>query len=248
MDLMTLSKKDGGFIRANDVTAYRHEQLAGMFCVPIDRLKTCIEMCLRPEIGKLVETSPGIYRIPSTDDYELCDRQYRRKQKELNDMSGQMDFMSENADSIPKDTIPKDSIPTAHPLQIFVSKFPNVSKLKNQLTVEECEKLIRDFDKKKILDILDQMENKADLPKRYVSVYLTVRSWLRREKDASKFPDRASLNLLQKSTGRVQPSKVLCRECDKDVLDSEWDAHMKAHDADSRALTERAGTARGERS
>lgn len=69
IDLLTLSKKDQGYIRANDSTPYPLEQLAGMFCVPLDLLKRTIAICV--VAGKLIESSPGIYYVASTEEYEL---------------------------------------------------------------------------------------------------------------------------------------------------------------------------------
>ncbi len=76
-DLMTISKKDGGFIRANATTPYPLEQLAGMWCVPLDWLKATIAICLHPSVGKLTEPFPGIYYVVSTETYSLSDR-YKR--------------------------------------------------------------------------------------------------------------------------------------------------------------------------
>lgn len=78
-DLMTLSKKDGGYIRANETTPYPVEQLAGMFCVPIDHIRATINICVHKDVGKLSETSPGIYYIKSTEAYSLSDRWKREK-------------------------------------------------------------------------------------------------------------------------------------------------------------------------
>jgi hypothetical protein len=68
---------------------------------------------------------------------------------------------------------------TLHPLQIFVSKLGNVSKIKNQLTFKECERLISEFDKKLLKEILESIENKNDAAKKYTSVNLTIRNWIR---------------------------------------------------------------------
>lgn len=66
-----------------------------------------------------------------------------------------------------------------HPLQVYVkTNFKNVSQLKSQLTFEECERLIADFDKKKIASVLADMENKKGLTTKYESVNLTLRKWL----------------------------------------------------------------------
>jgi len=83
VDLMTLSKKDGGYIRANETTPYPVEQLAGMFCVPIDHVRATIGICVHPLVGKLSEITPGIYYIKSTEAYSLSDRWKREKTPEI---------------------------------------------------------------------------------------------------------------------------------------------------------------------
>ncbi len=82
LDLLTLSKKDGGYIRANETTPYPLEQLAGMWCVPLEQLKATIAICLSETVGKLSEPSPGIYYITSTDDYALSRTTTRNAQAE----------------------------------------------------------------------------------------------------------------------------------------------------------------------
>ncbi len=73
-DLLAISKKDGGFIRANETTPYPLEQLAGMWCVPLDHLKATVAICLNENVRKLIEPSPGIFYITSTETYALSDR------------------------------------------------------------------------------------------------------------------------------------------------------------------------------
>lgn len=66
-----------------------------------------------------------------------------------------------------------------HPLQIYIEKnFKNVTQLKYQLTFEECERLVKDFDKRKIASVLDDMENKKGLATKYESVNRTLRKWI----------------------------------------------------------------------
>jgi hypothetical protein len=67
-----------------------------------------------------------------------------------------------------------------HPLQKFIlDNLPTVSKLEIQLTNEQCEKLIGEFNKDSIKDILESMENSKQLTKKYKSVNLTIRSWIK---------------------------------------------------------------------
>lgn len=73
-----------------------------------------------------------------------------------------------------------------HPLQVFINtKLNNVSKLKTQLTNEDCEKLILEFDKNAIKEILEGMENKPDLNQKYKSVNLTIRNWIKKRRESN---------------------------------------------------------------
>ena len=67
-----------------------------------------------------------------------------------------------------------------HPIQKFVSQnCPNVSNLKTQLTFENCLELEKKYSKELIEEKLKAMENKKDLARKYVSVYLTLNTWCR---------------------------------------------------------------------
>lgn len=69
VDLLALSKKDSGYIRANEITPYHRQQLAAMCNVPLEYLEKTIEICLK--VGKLSEPTPGIYYVLSHDEFEL---------------------------------------------------------------------------------------------------------------------------------------------------------------------------------
>ena len=58
--------------------------------------------------------------------------------------------------------------------------YPTVSKLKRQMTENELQTIIEKYGRGALNDILMQMENKADLNKKYTSVYLTANNWLQR--------------------------------------------------------------------
>lgn len=75
--------------------------------------------------------------------------------------------------------IKEPEIEKKHWIQLFVSELGNVSKLKSQLTFEECELLELKHGEKQIKRVLLNMENKKDLLKKYVSVYLTCNNWLK---------------------------------------------------------------------
>ena len=56
---------------------------------------------------------------------------------------------------------------------------PTVLKMKTQMTEENLSTLKLKYDSTLIAEKLTEMENKADLLKRYSSVYLTLRNWLK---------------------------------------------------------------------
>lgn len=69
-----------------------------------------------------------------------------------------------------------------HPLRLFVfDNFTNVSKMKTQLTNENCIELIERFKKPLIHEKLLAMENTAQLTKKNLSVYLTLINWCSKE-------------------------------------------------------------------
>jgi hypothetical protein len=69
VDLMAFGAKDQGFIRANEITAYPHTQLAGLLNIPVDLLESTITKCIHFE--KLIEPEPGIYRLKNWDKFQL---------------------------------------------------------------------------------------------------------------------------------------------------------------------------------
>lgn len=82
----------------------------------------------------------------------------------------------------------EQALPPSHPLCLFILKdYPNVQKLPKQLTDDEAERLVLKFTKEDIKEVLDGMENKKDLLRKYQSVNLTIQSWmkLRKEKTGS---------------------------------------------------------------
>ena len=56
-----------------------------------------------------------------------------------------------------------------------------VRKIKTQMTEEEFMKLKEKYNSKQIIKTIENLENKKDAPKKYTSVYLTVKNWLERD-------------------------------------------------------------------
>ena len=53
-----------------------------------------------------------------------------------------------------------------------------VRKIKTQMTEEQFMKLMKKYNKAQIMKTIESLENYKDAPKRYTSVYLTVKNWL----------------------------------------------------------------------
>ena len=69
-----------------------------------------------------------------------------------------------------------------HPLCEYVKRLKNVSSLRDQLTPEESDRLLAEFPKDTIAEVLTRMENWKDLTRKNVSVNLTIRDWIKRDR------------------------------------------------------------------
>lgn len=85
-----------------------------------------------------------------------------------------------------KDEKKESKITITHPLQVYIKdNCPQVSRLKKQMTAEECDKLLAKHTNSQIADTLLAMENFKQLTSKYVSVYLTLNNWLNRKSNES---------------------------------------------------------------
>lgn len=57
----------------------------------------------------------------------------------------------------------------------------NVRRIKNQITEDQFMKLMKKYNSAQIMKTIESLENYKDAPKRYTSVYLTVKHWLDKE-------------------------------------------------------------------
>jgi len=110
VDLLAFGAKDGGFIRANEITPYPHTQLAGLLNIPVELLKTTIAKCLH--FDKLQEPAPGIYLLTNWENYQFSDRYIREVNKSgilvKPASSEKTEHSSAKSDAIRKDRIGKD--------------------------------------------------------------------------------------------------------------------------------------------
>jgi len=61
------------------------------------------------------------------------------------------------------------------------SKTTFIRKIKTQMTEEQFMELKEKYNSKQIIKTIESLENHKDAPKKYTSVYLTVKNWLERD-------------------------------------------------------------------
>lgn len=90
-----------------------------------------------------------------------------------------------------------------HPLNLWIeNNCVFVGKLRIQMTTEQCEQIIAEFKNKKLIaDTLLEMDNYKPLVRRYNSVYLTLRNWLKRNVDATDNPPAAAAGVSRRRNG-----------------------------------------------
>ncbi len=119
IDLLVLGAKDNGYIRANETTPYLEIQLAGLLNISIELLRSTIKKCI--EYSKIVECSPGIYRLCSWETYQFTDR-YKRK---LGCSSEKTEQVGQNPAPIIEDKIEKNKIEQYHTsFSVFWKAYP----------------------------------------------------------------------------------------------------------------------------
>lgn len=99
-DLVVLSKKDDGHIRANAGIPYLPTQLAGMLVVEIELLERTITRCI--EVGKITRNQDGTLFVTSHPAYDLSGRQRRRIDAELEEADDAGEFFSRTQVKCPK--------------------------------------------------------------------------------------------------------------------------------------------------
>ena len=97
IDLLVLSAKHGGYVRANEGVPYLNSQLAGMLVIPLELLERTIKKCIKH--GKIIKKKDGTLYLPSWDEYKLSPRHKRRFEAK----SDKSDTMTESKDTIERE-------------------------------------------------------------------------------------------------------------------------------------------------
>ncbi|GAG15849.1 unnamed protein product, partial [marine sediment metagenome] len=162
IDLLALASKDDGYIRANEEIPYLLRQLAGIFNIPEETLKSAIEKFIK--IGKLAQSNTGVLYITTWDKYQLSEsynrvqkhRKKKKKEKTLH-CNGRNDSdtnkkNNKNKDIKKKNKIKKHKEDIAHVILYLNEKTGKNFKadslnyisgrLNDGYTVEDCKKVI----------------------------------------------------------------------------------------------------------
>lgn len=101
LDLMALSAKDHGFVRANAGVPYPIPQLAGLLCITEELLNRTIKRCI--EVKKIMPCQDGSIFLPSWGEYQLSDRHKRRFAENLGRMTANPDTTTGKTDMVSKE-------------------------------------------------------------------------------------------------------------------------------------------------
>lgn len=169
VDLLTLSKKDEGYIRANEGIPYPVNQLAGLFNAPTKLVADTIRKAI--ETNKLKKLDDGTLYIINTDKYELSKRHRRRVKAAI--MAAETDTMAakaanrEEKSRVDKENIEKKKL--THGELII-------------LAVKEYDTLCERFGEKVVEDYIQRLNFYiGSKGKKYKSHYYTLLSWFRRD-------------------------------------------------------------------
>jgi len=123
VDLMSLSKKDDGFIRANEGVPYLESQLCGLLNITPELLKRTLEKCLK--FKKVKKLDDGTLYMTSHDNYKLSQRHQDRLSGDPL-ITNEVILQEKICDDLTKLNIPyeKQKITNSGRIDIFISLNP----------------------------------------------------------------------------------------------------------------------------
>lgn len=171
MDATIITIKRGEFITSQVKLAKEHNTSRGKIRRFLELLENdlMIEQKTTSKFTKII-----ICNYDSYQDSQPTDNQRTTSEQPANNPPTDTNKNVKNDKNVKKREEP------THPLALFISKeLKNVSRLELQLSDEDCTRLLKEYDKKIIKEVLYDMENKKDLTKKYKSVNLTLRKWIK---------------------------------------------------------------------
>ena len=130
----------------------------------------------RPKKAKGTEKTHSVILKPKKADSDsdsvndIKEKNNKKERQDINEVSPPIEIQNQEA-------LGGGEI---HPLRQWIARdLPNVSKIQTQLTNKNCIDLIAEYDKKLIQSVLESMENVKGVQKKYTSVNLTLRNWIK---------------------------------------------------------------------
>ena len=167
-------------VRGSFITSLK--KLARENLVSISKIRLFLKL-LEQDSMILLKTTHKYTQI-TINNYDVYqdERHAERNQKEIKKKTESTQKETNKNDKNVKNDKNEDINLYNHPLQLWIkNNLPEVSRLENQLTETECEKLLAEYPDQMIKTVLSAMENYKPLLKKYKSVNLTLRNWLKRE-------------------------------------------------------------------
>jgi hypothetical protein len=149
------------------------------------------EQSIRSCLKILTSTNESTNKVTSkpTNQYSILticgyDNYFTIKKKSTQRINQQSNQQT-NQQKIEEKPIEVETQTEIHTLRkIIEENYPRVSKLEKQLTDENCEELLSKYPQELIIAVIENMENSNHL-KNYKSVFLTLKNWIKREKNTS---------------------------------------------------------------
>jgi len=150
------------------------------------KLLRCSGSGLRHALDRLEKRYSRVTSKPSPDhtvitilDYDFIIEMDKQKTKQR-PSKGQAKDTLKSVKSDKSDKDKSEKIQITHTLQKYIAEnLKEVSRIPEQITADQCEKLIAKYPEELIYEKLLLMENKYGLAKNYQSVYLTLLNWCR---------------------------------------------------------------------
>lgn len=209
-DLLALSGKDEGHVRANEGCPFSIRQLSGLFEVPDELLKRTIKKCVK--VGKIKILKDKTMYLPTWVNYRLSPRHKRRFEV----MTEEKDTMTENKDTIEEKSIEREekSIVYIKPeeevdIHNLLIKVRGLGSIKIKKVIEFLRTLPTDFPDVDYVEAIKKkitwwQDNPSRAPnKSKTNVLSQLRNWIRLQQkwiNESKSQDKVGGKKVEKKT------------------------------------------------
>ena len=181
--LLKANFKDGSFQgieveKGSFITSLKH--LSDETNISIQTIRTClkklqltkeIEVKSTSKLTKITICKYESYQVEEVQANKQVTNKQQTTNKQLTTIEEEKEYKEEKEES-------------THALCLWIKNdLKNVSKLKQQLTNKEAERLLNKFDRFAVKETLEAMDNHKELIKKNISVNSTIQNWIRRRQE-----------------------------------------------------------------